>query len=151
MKNAITFDFARGLARRVWFCMGALGVGAAIVAALPGAQTRTPARAANLLLIYVGAEDCAPCRAWQKGDGADFRTSAEFARISYREVKSPKLRDVLNDAYWPEDIRAYRDRVKRSDGVPLWLIVSSNDVVAMRFGAAAWHAGVLPTLRSHLR
>jgi hypothetical protein len=151
MKDVMTFDCARCRARRVWFCMGAFAAVAAAVAALLVAQARTPARATDLLLIYVGAEDCAPCRAWQKGDGADFRKSAEFARISYREVKSPHLHDVLNDEHWPEEIRAYRSRLNRSDGVPLWLIVSGNDVVALRFGATAWHGGVLPTLRSYLR
>jgi hypothetical protein len=61
------------------------------------------------------------------------------------------LHDVLRDENWPEDIRAYRSRLKRSDGVPLWLIVSGNDVVAQRFGAAAWQASIMPTLRSYLR
>ena len=149
MEDAITFDSTRRRARWVWLCLGIFAAAAAVVAALLVA--RAPARAADVLLIYVGAEDCAPCRAWQNGDGADFRKSAEFARISYREVKSPHLHDVLADEHWPEDIRAYRGRLKRSDGVPLWLIVSGNELVAQRFGAAAWQASVMPTLRSYLR
>ena len=123
----------------------------AIVAALLVAKAKTPERATDLMLIYLGAEDCAPCRVWQNGDGADFRKSAEFARISYREVKSPHLHDVLRDEHWPEEIRVYRNHLKRSDGVPLWLIVSGNDVVAQHFGTAVWKSGVLPTLRSYLR
>jgi len=151
MEDAIIFDGAHRRSRRVWLCLGVLAAIATIAAALLVARTPSPARAADLLLIYVGAEDCAPCRAWQNGDGAEFRKSAEFARISYREVKSPHLHDVLRDEHWPEEIRAYRSYLKRSDGVPLWLIVSGNDVVAQRFGAAAWHGRVLPALRSHLR
>jgi hypothetical protein len=151
MEDAIRFDSACRRARWVWLCMGLLTAIAAGVAALLVAQARAPARAADLMLIYVGAEDCAPCRTWQNGDGADFRKSAEFGRISYREVKSPHLHDVLNDEHWPDEIRAYRSRVKRSDGVPLWLIVAGHDLVAQRFGAAAWHAGILPKLRSYLR
>ena len=151
MEDAITFDRARRRARWVWLCVGMLAAITAGVAALLVAQAQTPARAADLLLIYVGAEDCAPCRAWQNGDGANFRKSAEFTHIRYREVKSLHLHDVLRDEHWPEDIRAYRGRLKRRDGVPLWLVVSGNDVVAQHFGAAAWHASTLPTLRSHLR
>jgi hypothetical protein len=147
MEDAMTFD--RAHAQRVWLCLGIVAAAAAIVAATLVAKA--PARASDLLLIYVGAEDCAPCRAWQNGEGAEFRKSAEFARIFYREVKSPRLRDVLKDEHWPEDIRAWRSRLKRSDGVPLWLIVSGNDVLAQRHGAAAWQASVMPTLRSHLR
>lgn len=149
MEHAIPFDSARRRAQWAWLCLGMLAAVAAIVAALLVA--RTPVRASDLLLIYVGAEDCAPCRAWQSGDGADFRKSAEFSRIGYREVKSPRLRDVLSDEHWPEDIRAYRSGLKRGDGVPLWLIVSGKDVVSQRFGAAAWQTGVLPALRSRLR
>ena len=151
MEGAITFDVAHRRARWVWLYLGMLAAITAIVATLLVTRSPFPARTADLLLIYVGAEDCAPCRAWQNGDGADFRKSAVFARINYREVRSPHLHDVLSDEHWPEEIRAYRSRLKRSDGVPLWLIVSGNDVVVQRFGAAAWNAGILPALRSHLR
>lgn len=151
MEDAFTFDGARHRARRLWFCMAALAAIAAGVAALLVAHARAPARTAGLMLIYVGAEDCAPCRAWQNGDGADFRKSAEFARISFREVKSPHLHDLLRDEHWPEEIRSYRRGLTRSSGVPLWLIVSGEGVVAQRFGAAAWRNDVLPALRSYLR
>ena len=64
----------------------------------------------ELMLLYVGAEDCAPCRAWHRGDREAFLSSAEHARIAYHEVRSPHLADVLNDEYWPSDIRDYRSR-----------------------------------------
>jgi len=115
------------------------------------AQARPPARAANLLLIYVGAEDCAPCRAWQRGDGAAFQSSADFAHLAYREIKSPLLRDVLKDANWPEDIRSYRTHLRQSDGVPLWLIVSNQNVVARDFGATAWRSKILPKIKLYMR
>ena len=105
----------------------------------------------SILLLYVGAEDCAPCRVWQSGDGATFLASAEFARISYREVKSPRLFDVLKDENWPDDIRSYRDHLRRGDGVPLWLIVSDDRIVEQRSGATQWQATVLPKIKSLLR
>jgi len=124
---------------------------ATIAAALLVARTPSPARAADLLLIYVGAEDCAPCRAWQNGDGAEFRRSADFVRIGYIEVKPLHLHDVLKDEQWPEPIRGYRNYVKRSDGVPLWFVVSKDEVIEQRFGAAAWRASILPAIQSALR
>lgn len=145
----MTFDGSRRRAQRVWLCLGIVAGIAAMVAAWLVAKA--PAQTSDLLLIYVGAEDCAPCRTWQTGDGAEFRKSPEFARIGYREVKSPRLRDLLEDEHWPEDLRAWRGRLKRSDGVPLWLIVSGNEVVTLRHGATAWQTSVMPTLRSHLR
>ena len=122
-----------------------------MAAALLVAQARPRVGAADLMLIYVGAEDCAPCRAWQKDDGVDFRRSIEFSRIRYHEVKSPRLHELLSDTYWPEELRMYRGRLKPSDGVPLWLIVSGDAVVAQHFGAQGWRTSVLPALRSHLR
>lgn len=151
MKGTVAFDRTPRRARRVWFYVGALAAGAAIAAALLVAQAKPPARAADLMLIYVGAEDCAPCRAWQKDDGVDFRRSIEFSRIRYHEVKSPRLHELLSDAYWPEELRIYRGRLKPSDGVPLWLIVSGDAVVAQHFGTRGWRTSVLPALRSHLR
>jgi hypothetical protein len=145
------FDWVHRRARRVWFLIGALAAGAAAAVALVIAHANTPAAATDLLLVYVGAEDCAPCRAWQKGDGAGFRRSLEFPRIRYREVKSPHLHDVLDDAHWPDELRSYRSRLKRSDGVPLWLVISDDVVVAQHFGAEAWRSNVLPALRSRLR
>ena len=46
--------------------------------------------------------------------------------------------DVLNDENWPEDLRIYRSQLKRSDGVPLWLVVSDHEIVERKSGAAAW-------------
>ncbi|MBR0714941.1 hypothetical protein [Bradyrhizobium liaoningense] len=103
------------------------------------------------MLLYVGAEDCAPCRAWQKGDGASFLASPAFSRIRYREVKSPRLADVMNDDNWPEDLRLYRPHLKRSDGVPLWMVVADGEIVDRKYGATAWRESILPTLRSMLR
>ena len=151
MENSVTLDRGHRRARVALLCLGILSAFAMIVATLLVARTRPPTRTANLLLVYVGAEDCAPCRAWQRGDGATFRNSADFTRLTYREVKPPHLHDVLKDENWPEDIRGYRDYLKRSDGVPLWLVILDEDVVMQRFGAAAWRSKVLPRVKSYLR
>lgn len=103
------------------------------------------------MLVYVGADDCAPCRAWQRDDGAMFRLSPEFARLTYREVKSPILFDILKDKYWPDDLRGYRDRLGRGAGVPMWLVISDREIVEQRFGATQWQAAVLPKIRALLR
>jgi hypothetical protein len=151
MEDWVTLDSNRRRARGAWLCLGTIAALAAIVAALLVLQAQPQGRAANLLLIYVGAEDCAPCRAWQRGDGATFRSSADFNRLTYREVKSPYLREVLEDENWPEDIRGYRDRLKRSDGVPLWLVVLDDKVVVQRFGATAWRSKILPRIKLYAR
>ena len=130
-----------------------------VVAAIGGALAwhfmRQPGPVAShkedILLIYVGADDCAPCRKWQREDAVAFRASGEFGQITYREVKSPALFDILKDEHWPEELRSYRDRLAPGAGVPLWLIVSDNQIIEQRFGAAEWRTAVLPRIRSLLR
>jgi len=123
----------------------------AILAITAGWDSSNPAPTAGVTLLYVGAADCGPCRAWQSGDGARFRASAEFARVTYREVKSPTLRDVLNDEYWPDDLRWSRDRLGQNAGVPLWLIIADHEVVGKGLGVTQWRAAVLPQIRSLVR
>src|SRR5262245_30984219 len=83
----------------------------------------------DVALLYVGADDCPPCRAWQRDAGAAFRSSAEFTRVAYYEVKSPNLLGVLKDEYWPDELRRYRDRLDRRAGVPLWLVIADHEIV----------------------
>ena len=127
-----------------------IGIAAIAMAAWAG-HFGQPIPTPAIMLLYVGADDCAPCRAWQKEDGASFLASAAFPRIQYREIKSPHLVDVLNDDNWPEDLRIYRSQLKRSDGVPLWLVVSGHTIVERRSGAAAWRENILPKIRGLLR
>lgn len=143
----------RNLLQRGRIFVGASVVIAAVAGAMVawGNHSDRPARAHDIMLLYVGAEDCAPCRAWQVGDGASFLASAEFHRIRYREVKSPHLADVLADEHWPDELRSYRDELKRSDGVPLWLVVSDHEIIERKFGTAAWSESILPRIRSLLR
>jgi len=111
----------------------------------------SPPRPMSVTLIYVAADDCPPCRSWQREAGTAFRTSPEFSRLTYREVRSPTLRDVLADAHWPEDLRPYRAQLGPAAGVPLWLVIADQDVVERGYGTGQWRSSVLPRLRSILR
>ena len=104
----------------------------------------------HVTLVYVGAENCAPCDTWQRNQGTAFRDSAEFHRLAYREVKSPSLLDVLKDENWPEDLRAYRQTIGQHAGVPLWLVIADNRLVLQGSGASQWQNAVLPKIKSLL-
>ncbi len=128
-----------------------IAVAAAIAAIAWGAHSARSARPHDVMLLYVGADDCAPCRAWRNGDGAAFLASGKVAGLIYREVRSPHLQDLLSDENWPEELRPYRSRIRRSDGVPLWLVVADKEVVEQEFGTSAWQTRVLPKVSSYLR
>ena len=149
MTRQLTLDGAGRHARMRWLCVGMLAVITTGLAGWHVAQERSPPQVFNLMLIYVGADDCAPCRAWERGEKTTFRRSRDFAEFCYREVKSARLREILDDKHWPEDLRTYRGMLKRSDGVPLWLVVTGDGSVNRYYGVAAWSSQVLPTLRQY--
>lgn len=128
---------------------GALLIAAFVATTFAG---RTPAKPEkNVILVYIGAENCAPCDTWQRNQGAAFRDSAEFRHLTYREVKSPSLFGVLEDKNWPEDLRAYRQAIGRGAGVPLWLIIADNRLIMQSSGLAQWQETVFPKVKSLLR
>jgi hypothetical protein len=130
---------------------GTLAIVFGLVAISAAWDSPAPQRPSHITVLYVGAADCAPCRSWQRGDGALFRETGEFAQIIYREVKSPTLRDVLKDEHWPSDLRDYRDRLGPHAGVPLWLVIGDQAVIATGLGESQWRDVVLPRIRSLVR
>ena len=106
---------------------------------------------ADIRVIYVGADDCAQCRTWRQDHWPRFQVSAEFARLAYREVRSPRLFDLLKDDYWPEDLREYRNALERADGAPLWLVIAADQIVLKAKGLRQWEEVALPKIRSMVR
>jgi hypothetical protein len=137
--------------RRALACAGAVVAFGALAFGAWNSRRATTVEAGDVTLLYVGAEDCAPCRSWQNEERTKFVASSYFSRITYREVKAPHLQDVLKDEYWPEDLRTYRNLLQRSDGVPLWLIVSNHKLIERRFGVAEWRDNILPRIKSIAR
>ena len=147
------------LSRRVLYCAGACaGITAAIAVAMFGSlevlairDSRNAPQTSRIVVLYVGAEDCAPCRAWQREAKVAFKASPEFGQLVYREVKSPALFDLLEDENWPEDLREYRAQLGRGAGVPLWLVIADGRVVGRGMGPTQWSANVFPKIRALLR
>ncbi len=105
----------------------------------------------HITLVYIGADDCAPCQQWQRMAEPQFRASPEFARVSYRVVKSPTLFGVLEDEHWPEDLKPYRRELGENAGVPLWLVIADGKLVLQQSGVSQWRDAVVPSLDSLLR
>jgi hypothetical protein len=105
----------------------------------------------GVTLVYVGAEDCAPCGIWQRNQGTAFRDTPEFRRLAFREVKSPTLFGVLNDENWPAELRIYRQAIHKGTGVPLWLVIADDKIVMQRSGLSQWDEAVILKLKSLLR
>lgn len=107
-------------------------------------------RPGPITLVYVGADDCPPCRTWERIAEPAFRTSTLFSRVIYRVVKSPTLFAVLSDENWPDDLRPYRDHVSPQAGVPLWLVIADDHVVTQASGESQWRESILPRMKTLL-
>jgi hypothetical protein len=124
-----------------------LALAASLAAGACLLRADVPRGTPDVTVLYVGAADCAPCRAWRRGPGAAFRASDDFARLAWREVEASTLFDVLSDEVWPVDLRAYRARIDATMGVPLWIVVADGRVAAQGFGASQWTDELLPAIR----
>jgi hypothetical protein len=130
-------------------------VGSAVIIAVMAAAIATQripvSHRPRVTLLYVGAEDCAPCREWQQREKIAFSVSAEFARVRYREIKSATLFNLLKDENWPEELRGYRDLLGPATGVPLWLVIADEQVIQRGMGPSQWRTDVLPKINELLR
>jgi hypothetical protein len=105
----------------------------------------------NVAVIYVGARDCPPCRLWSRDYLPRFAASDEFSRLTFREVLAPKLFTLMDDAYWPQDLRQFRERLDGRSAVPLWFVVVEDQVALTGAGLRQWEDRVVPKVNSLLR
>jgi len=104
-----------------------------------------------LTVVYVGAEDCGPCRIWRRDARPAFLDSGEFARLRYREVIAPRLRDLLAEEGWPAELAMVRARVRAQPGAPQWFVLRDGRLVTADAGLSAWRRAIWPAIRVAVR
>ncbi len=110
-----------------------------ITAGLVGAATGLPVAAdAPVKVVYVGGWDCEPCITWKKRYKAQWLASPAFARVTWVEIESPKLREAYQARYWPDDLRPVLDSLPKKSGTPRFLVVRDGRVIANEFGVSTW-------------
>jgi hypothetical protein len=128
-----------------------LAVLVALTPLLTGSGLLSLAARPNVTVIYVGASDCPPCRLWSRDYLPRFAASDEFSRLTFREVLAPKLFTLMDDAYWPQDLRRYRERLDGHSAVPLWFVVVEDQIALVGVGLRQWEHQVVPKVNSLLR
>lgn len=101
----------------------------------------------TLTVVYVGADDCGPCRAWRRDERPAFLGSGVFPAIEYREVVAARLYDLLAEAEWPADLAFLREQVRSRPGAPQWFVMRDGRMIAWESGLSAWQRVVWPTIR----
>ena len=92
----------------------------------------------GLQVIYVGGQDCPPCRRWREAYEAKWLVSPEFKRVAWIELESARLREAYQERYWPGELGAVLEQLPKKSGTPRFLIVKDGRVVSNQFGGSKW-------------
>ncbi|MFV0281938.1 MAG: TlpA family protein disulfide reductase [Rhodoblastus sp.] len=112
-----------------------------------GSGFTTQKKRGKLTVVYVGAEDCAPCLRWRNERRPDFKKSVAFERIDYREIIATRLADALDDKFWPDAMRPLRTLIEHDGGgVPYWILMRDGRIVTAAGGEKAWDRKVWPRI-----
>src|SRR6478609_5424623 len=88
----------------------------------------------NLQVIYVGGQDCPPCRRWATTYKDSWLASPDFGRVTWYEVEPPHLKEAYQQRHWPEALRPVLAQVPRKSGTPRFLIVADGRIVSNEVG-----------------
>lgn len=108
-------------------------------------------------LVYVGANDCGLCRAWEAGYLRQGRLSGSPAwkHLRFTEVKLPTLRAPFERDHLPERLRARFDALAgeglRIQGVPAFVLLVDGALRAQALGADEFESFVHVALRAAVR
>jgi hypothetical protein len=96
-------------------------------------------------LIYLSAEDCPTCRAWERAHQPAFEKSAERQKVEWRVVSVKTVYNINQRSEWPSDLEWLRTQVPKS-GTPRFYLIEGGRLIAKGDGASGWTGVILPEL-----
>lgn len=124
------------------------------VATRPAPEARAR-RDSVIELVYIGADDCSLCRAWEARQLRALSGSADWRHVRFSEVKLPTLREPFAREHLPERLLPPFDALMseglRVQGVPAFVLLVNGSLRAHALGPAAYESFVLPALRAAVR
>jgi hypothetical protein len=118
-----------------------------LVGALAGSLPlpATVEASAATMIIYVHADDCAPCHIFQAQDWPQFKASPVSRAVHFVRTTAPKTTQAYQVKYWPSEARPFHSAVKVPI-VPSFILVRQRQVVLVGNGIVGWRNQVLPQL-----
>lgn len=109
-------------------------------------------------LIYVGAADCGPCLAWERETLPRLTASNLYSEIVFRQIKSRRIAEAMDDAIWPYELRPVRDAVLRdlarngrTWATPMFIAIRSNNRFEYGLGENEFRNPVLEYILRYFR
>ena len=95
------------------------------------------------MVVYVYADDCAPCQIFQAQDWPQFKASPVSRAVHFVRTTAPKTTQAYQVRYWPSEARPFHSAVKVPI-VPSFILVKNRSVVLVGNGIVGWRNQVLP-------
>jgi len=92
----------------------------------------------NLQVIYIGGQDCPPCRRWIATYKGRWLASPEYRQVTWVEVEPPHLKEAYRERHWPDALRPLLAQVPDKSGTPRFLIVTDGRIVSNEVGVSKW-------------
>jgi hypothetical protein len=121
---------------------------AALTAPAPAEAKRTAG--AELMVIYVCADDCGPCRVFEAEDMPRWTASPLARSVRFVRARAPKTSQAFQAKYWPSEARPYMSAF-RARIVPSFMLVAGGNVVTMGAGLNGWRQQTLPQVQNMVR
>jgi hypothetical protein len=128
-------------------------LGTAATAALTVHSASAQAKLAatsDLMVIYVCADDCGPCRVFEAEDLPRWMSSPLARSVRFVRARAPKTSQAFQAKYWPSEARPYMSSF-RAPIVPSFMFVAGGNVVAMGAGLNGWRQQTLPQVQNMVR
>ena len=138
------------LSRRSMFglLLGTVATAAFTVHSAPAEAKLAPG--GDMMVIYVCADDCGPCRVFEAEDMPRWMASPLARSVRFVRAHAPKTSLAFQAKYWPSEARPYMSAF-RAPIVPSFMFVAGGNVVAMGAGLNGWRQQTLPQVQSMVR
>ena len=88
----------------------------------------------KLRLLYLSAEDCAPCRTYERREFPEWLRSEAAKHVEFRKLDFYTFRDTQTDRGWPRDLRWVREKTYVRKVTPRFVVLVDRQVVSNRTG-----------------
>jgi len=108
---------------------------------------RLVTKSSEVLVVYIGANDCPPCLAYRKANHPAWLQSKEYPHVQFHALEFPQFGRTDEDRYWPKDLRWVRDTLNIRAGAPRWVVAVDGRIVAYDWGRSTWLARTYPLIQ----
>jgi hypothetical protein len=138
-----TYTFSR----RSLFSLFVAGAATAAASNIqPAVAAATRAKASEFMVIYVGADDCGPCRLFEAEDMPRWQASALSSSVHFVHAKARKSSQAFDARSWPKEARPFAGAFT-APVVPSFMLVQNGRVVSVGAGVRSWRQQTLPLLQ----